>query len=128
MRTFERKEWRLVYNGTATNYNQATTTYTAASVASKAGCNLKNTESCTATVNVYWDDDDSSGGTPTSSGGTACTDEMACDRMGLGAWCHYGTICYYNIQSGVTSGDCSHVGGTYVCGSCYKSVVDAACT
>lgn len=122
------KEWRLVYNGTTTNYNQATTTYTAASVASKAGCNLKNTESCTATVNVYWDDDDSSGGTPTSSGGTACTDEMACDRMGLGSWCHYGTICYYNIQSGVTSGDCSHIGGTYVCGRCYRSVVDAACT
>ncbi len=121
------KEWKLTYDGTTTYYNQATKTYTAASVATKGGCSLKNTASCTVTVNVNWESTSSGGGsdpTPTSSSGTTCTDEMACG--GLGSWCHYGNLCYYaKIDANFPT--CESEGCTWVCGSCYCSVGNAAC-
>ena len=120
------KEWKLTYDGTTTYYDQGDSTVTAASMSTKAGCNLKTTDECNATLYVNWT---SSGGgsdpTPAPSGSTSCTDEMACG--GLPNWCHYGSLCYYGAAGGTTGYDCQQNGGNWYCGKCYSAVTDAAC-
>ncbi len=98
------KEWKSVDTGKTYSMSDI---YTAASISTSEGCDLKTVDDCMVTLKVNW-----MSGSGSSSSGSTC-----CPNGGT----YYSGYCYSSGTSGLLWQECSGSGVYYVNGVCYKS-------